>query len=213
MKWDLLTAPMQLVLIPLITLKDAVSPPSSMTLNKRLGVAVLHNRVTIAADALKKGASPHCELNGGIGVMLLPLPPSYDGIPAIYSAALCRQAKITDMLMAAGADINAKDGDGYTALLRAAHQGKTGTVRFLLERGADTSIPDIKGKTALDYAREKQLADIIGLLNNPPPAPQAAAAMPSGASQSFNGSAVVTAQPVAVKAPLQLKKPSGGATP
>lgn len=215
MRWDLLTAPTQLLLIPLITLKDAISPPSSMTLNKRLGVAVCHNRVTIAEMALKKGASPHCELDGGIGLMLVPIAPLFDGTPAIYSAAAGHQAKITDMLIAAGADINAKTDNGNTALLTAVKAGKPRTVRFLLERGADASIADAKGKTALDYAKEKQLADIISLLSNPPaPAAQAAeAAMPSGAAQSFNGSSVVTAQPVVVSGPIQLKKPSAGATP
>lgn len=215
MRWDLLTAPLQLVLIPLITLRDAISRPSSMTLNKRLGVAVLFNRVTIAEMALKKGASPNCDLHGGIGAVLMPIAPDYSGLPVIVSAGGSRQKKITDMLIAAGADINAKTGEGDTALLNAVQLGKTRTVNFLLERGADPSIADARGKTAIDYAREKQLTDIIELLSNPP-APvqsQTATVMPSGAAQSFNGQAVVTAQPVAVKGPLQLKKPSAGATP
>jgi ankyrin repeat protein len=215
MRWDLLTAPLQLVLIPLITLKDAISPPSSMTLNTRLGVSVLWNRATIAEMALNKGASPHCDLAGGIGLILVPIGPAgYRGTPAIYSAASAHQTKITDLLIAAGADINAKTDSGNTALLSAVKSGKTRTVRFLLERGADPSITDVKGKSALDYAREKQLSDIIGLLSNPPaPVQSGAANMPSGASQSFNGQAVATAQPVVVSGPIQLKKPQASATP
>ncbi|MEZ0259414.1 MAG: ankyrin repeat domain-containing protein [Alphaproteobacteria bacterium] len=215
MKWDLLTAPVQLLLIPLLTLKDAISPPSSMTLNKRLGVAVLWNRVTIAEMALKKGASPHCDLHGGAIDAVSFMPSDFGGTPAIFSAANRRLTKITDMLIAAGADINAKTDYGSTALLSAVRSGKPRTVRFLLERGADATITDAKGKSALDYAREKKLADIERLLSNPPaPVAQAAAAtMPSGAAQAFNGQAVTTAQPVVVSGPIQLKKPQASATP
>ena len=40
------------------------------------------------------------------------------------------------------------------------------TVKILIDRGADINIKDEDGKTALDYAKEKELKDIEELLIN-----------------------------------------------
>lgn len=211
MKWDLLTAPTQLLLIPLIAVKDAISPPSSMTLNKRLGVSVLWNRLTVAEMALKRGASPHCDLSGGLVMILTPA--DFNGTPAIFSAASSGNLKMTDLLISAGADINARTSSGTTALHSATQAGKPKRVRFLLERGADPSIPDAKGKLAGDYAAEMKLADVTQLLLQPPaPIASISSSLKSGAADAFNEETVATAQSIAVKSPLQLKKPSNTPT-
>ncbi|MCC6630933.1 MAG: ankyrin repeat domain-containing protein [Gammaproteobacteria bacterium] len=82
-----------------------------------------------------------------------------------------RAIKTIDLLLAAGADINyritdsrthtaklmayvaGRDQEGRTALFAAAEQGQDRLVKHLLERGADASIRDAAGKTALDIAR------------------------------------------------------------
>jgi ankyrin repeat protein len=43
-------------------------------------------------------------------------------------------------LIAAGVDVNAVDGDGYTALMLAAQGGLDELVRLLLENGADPNV-------------------------------------------------------------------------
>jgi ankyrin repeat protein len=46
-------------------------------------------------------------------------------------------AKLLETLIAGGADINAKDAHGQTALMRASHKGRVNLVRLLTNHGAD----------------------------------------------------------------------------
>lgn len=81
-----------------------------------------------------------------------------------------RSAQTIEMLLDAGADINAqvtdshtrtavlvsyvqgRDQEGKTALMAAAEAGRDRIVKLLLDRGADPAIKDAAGKTALDHA-------------------------------------------------------------
>ena len=82
--------------------------------------------------------------------------------------------KVIDLLLAGGANINARvtdnhsrtarltayvynrENEGKTALFAPAEFGWDKVVKHLLERGADPTIRDAAGKTALDYAREPE---------------------------------------------------------
>ena len=72
-------------------------------------------------------------------------------------------------LLATPIDINHVNRLGWTALLEAVILGNGGAghtevVRLLVEAGADRSIRDPNGKTALDIAREKQQAAVVRIL-------------------------------------------------
>ena len=60
--------------------------------------------------------------------------------------------------------LSAVMGDGHTALMCAALQGKTATVRTLLQRGVDINAKDPEGHTALMYAVINLHHEIIKLL-------------------------------------------------
>ena len=56
-------------------------------------------------------------------------------------------------LIKAGADIDAQDEDGLTALMSATARGNLEAVKALIEAGADANIKDKKGRTAAYFAR------------------------------------------------------------
>ncbi len=68
------------------------------------------------------------------------------------------------ILLARGADVNAANKEGETALMVAALEGRTEMVRFLIERGADLEARDVVGATALLYAALGGSLDTIKLL-------------------------------------------------
>ena len=74
--------------------------------------------------------------------------------------------KATEYLVEQGIDINIRSlsEPNNTVLMRAAELGSLATVEFLLGLGADPSISDDEGRTALDYAREGGFEDIAQLL-------------------------------------------------
>lgn len=65
-----------------------------------------------------------------------------------------------------GADVNAKDSTGRTALMRAAELGQTENVEILIDAGADIHAKDNKEWTALMYAEWDDHTDIIKLLKD-----------------------------------------------
>ena len=59
-----------------------------------------------------------------------------------------------------GADINARNSQGASALALAAEAGQTEAVDVLLRRGADTALRTSKEKTALEIAEERGLVNV-----------------------------------------------------
>ena len=63
-------------------------------------------------------------------------------------------------LLDRGVQINARNGDGFTALHVAAMWGRDGSLKQLLTRGADPHILDNEEMTALDYTESEGLRKI-----------------------------------------------------
>lgn len=68
------------------------------------------------------------------------------------------------VLLAAGADANAKYSSGLTALMDAALHGYTAIVQALLSNSADVHAKDNNGLTALRHAMDKGHSDIVKLI-------------------------------------------------
>lgn len=73
--------------------------------------------------------------------------PSLD--QALMDAAEKGGEEAVARLLAAGADVNAKDKSGATPLHEAARRGHTGAVRLLVEAGADVHAKNGRGATGL----------------------------------------------------------------
>jgi ankyrin repeat protein len=82
------------------------------------------------------------------------------------------------ILLKAGAEINARASDGQTALHSAAQKGWNKVVTLLAESGADLTVKDNRGFTALDHARGATEAR-----GQTPPNPETAALLEKLASK------------------------------
>jgi hypothetical protein len=67
-------------------------------------------------------------------------------------------------LLAQGADVNARDEQGRTALMQAARRGDAAMVRALLEAGADVQRRDAQGRSAADMASAAGHPQLLPLL-------------------------------------------------
>jgi ankyrin repeat protein len=105
-----------------------------------LMLAAFHGNLSIASQLLVKGAEPN---------------PVQGWTPLIY-AAFQGQIEI--------AKLNAMTDNGSTALMFAAMGGHEKFVRLLLKSGADASLINQAGKSAIDFALSKSNTDIADLI-------------------------------------------------
>jgi ankyrin repeat protein len=69
-------------------------------------------------------------------------------------------------LLNKGADVNAKDKDGWTALMEASNNGHTEIVKALIDKGANINAKDKNGRTALMWASLFGNTEIVKMLLN-----------------------------------------------
>ena len=63
-----------------------------------------------------------------------------------------------------GACIDAQSQYGFTPIYMAAQEGKEEVVKFLLEAGADDSLPNDEGFCPLDVAMQQGHDDVVSLI-------------------------------------------------
>jgi ankyrin repeat protein len=70
----------------------------------------------------------------------------------------------TVLELVARADVNLLDESGQSPLLAAVMSGSAGVVKTLLDAGADKNAPDSAGQTALEYAADLMMEDVVKVL-------------------------------------------------
>lgn len=71
--------------------------------------------------------------------------------PLIVAAMFVADADLLNILLEAGADCNACDNSGYTAMTHCIMNGKPEEVAALLKHGADLSVHTIDGRSYMDF--------------------------------------------------------------
>jgi ankyrin repeat protein len=129
-------------------LVDAFSPDGFTLLH----LAAFFGHTPIVERLLARGASPAVVARNPMRVQPL------------HSAAALRQLGAARALVAAGADVNARQAGGWTPLHAAAQAGDLELIRLLLDRGADPRLANDEGIDAIGLARSKGQADAFALL-------------------------------------------------
>lgn len=113
-----------------------------------LHLASFFSKPAAAEELLKNGADPHAVATNG------------SKLAVINSAAASNSAELVKMLLRDGANPDAQQQGGFTALHAAAQHSNPEMIQALLDSGADASLRSADGKTAADMAGP----DVIKLL-------------------------------------------------
>nr|CDS25433.1 arf GAP with coiled coil ANK repeat and PH [Hymenolepis microstoma] len=123
---------------------------------------------------LARGASPNAYREAAEWARLYRLPQPSDGdplgalTPPLISAVTGGRIAACELLLTNGADINAVDQDGRTALHHACSLQRVHLVCLLLRRLANHEIKDKDGRRPIDVAIDTAHADIVTLLRLQP---------------------------------------------
>lgn len=90
--------------------------------------------------------------------------------PLHAALALGRNPETIQLLLAAGADPNARQTGGYTAIFSAAAANRRDLIEILISHGAEPAIQNDFGQTAAGFARERNHTELAGWLESLSPA-------------------------------------------
>jgi ankyrin repeat protein len=87
--------------------------------------------------------------------------PNRPGWTALHYAAAAGSNEIVQILLDAAAYIDAESPNKTTPIMMAARAGHILTVKLLLDEGADATLKNEAGMTAIDFARQGEFKDIV----------------------------------------------------
>ena len=86
-------------------------------------------------------------------------------VAPLHSATAANSLICVQLLISAGADVNAVQQGGFRPIHAAAQHGNVDILRLLIAAGADTQAPSNDNKTALQYAASAHHSAAVTLLN------------------------------------------------
>lgn len=119
-----------------------------------LGLASYFGHYSLVKLLLEKGANPNIPSNNQFKVA------------PIHSACSISNYEIAELLIKNGANVNARQQQGYTPLHSTAHNGKAELSKLLIESGAHVNAKTDDGKTPLAMALEKGFKETSDLIES-----------------------------------------------
>ena len=110
--------------------------------NQPLGLAAFFGQVDAVRQLLDRGAEVSTAAR------------NFMQVQPLHAAVAARSQPAVELLLAHGADANARQQVGYTPLMGAASGGREDLVDLLIAHGADVRLVSEDGKTAADVARD-----------------------------------------------------------
>jgi len=74
--------------------------------------------------------------------------------------------EVASRLIEAGADVHARDGNGWTPFLNAALRGSIEMIRLLIDAGSDINAVDLEKRDAYDLASKWGKREVAGFLKS-----------------------------------------------
>ncbi|MEZ0226006.1 MAG: ankyrin repeat domain-containing protein [Alphaproteobacteria bacterium] len=91
--------------------------------------------------------------------------PDEEGFQPVFYTIHKSDTNLLKQMLDAGCDVNARHMvNARTPLIQAVHESSAPAVALLLSKGANPKLFDSHGKSALSYARDKKLTEIVALL-------------------------------------------------
>jgi uncharacterized protein len=113
-----------------------------------LMMAVIKGQTELAMKMIEKGA----DINK-------------TGWTPLHYAATAGNVQLISLLLEKHAYIDAESPNKTTPLMMAAHYGTPGAVKLLLEEGADVSLKNALGLTAIDFAQQAKKQDSVDIIS------------------------------------------------
>jgi ankyrin repeat protein len=138
---------------------DAGNGGGMVGLDRELELAIFQGDISRAHEALARGANPSARYGSsyGSGQTLL-----------MSGVGSSKRVEVVRLLLHYGADVNAVDDSGWSALHQAANSASTvgaaQVVRMLLEAGADANAINQEGETPLNYAVTETDGDTLSVV-------------------------------------------------
>jgi len=119
-------------------------------------LATMNRDSSIVKLLLDSGANPNISDSEGTTPLIVATTDDEAFLPA--------NSECVRLLLAHGALANAQDGKGWTPLMGASLYGELEVVRELVASGADSSMTDTQGRSALGLAKQARKQDIVAYL-------------------------------------------------